>query len=450
MTSRKVERVKYLIIGNSAGAIGATEAIREADRAGSVLIVSDEPYPAYSRPLISDHLATGRPLEKMLFRPADFYQENAVATRLGCRVESVDAAAHRVRLGNGKRIGWEKLLLATGGRPIIPPIKGSEGRGVFTFATLDDAQAISRHISRGMKAVVIGGGLIGVSVTEALVKREVSVTMVEMKERVLNTILDEDASAWEEAALKRVGVNIIVNHTVANVSRYPVNGLVSSVTLDDGSLIPCHLVILAIGVRPRTELATQAGLKTGQGIVVNRQMATSCPDLYACGDVAETHDFIHGHNRLTPIWPNAYLEGRVAGLNMAGLTAEYAGATAMNAMKYFGVDMVSAGILSPPDNDGYELLTQQNPNWYQKLVLKDDYLVGMVMVGNIDRAGIIYNLMKKRVKVTDFKRTLLSPDFGLAGLPDELWRPEFEVPSLKPGSQVTPAEEEPAEVVVDG
>ncbi len=447
MISGKEERVKYLIIGNSAGAIGAAEAIREVDRAGSVLIVSDEPYPAYSRPLISEHLATGQPLEKILFRPSDFYRENGIATRLGCQVKNLDTGKHLALTGNGETIVWEKLLLATGGRPIVPPIKGIKSQGVFTFTNLDDAGAISRHISRETKTVVIGGGLIGVSVTEALLKRGIPVTIVEMKERLLSIMLDETASNLAEESLKKAGGDVLTGHTVLGISSNLINRRVNGVKLDDGSSIPCQVVIVAIGVSPRTELATQAGLKIGQGIVVDRHMATSCPDIYACGDVAEAYDFIHGCNRLTPIWPNAYLGGRTAGFNMAGVNAEYPGGTAMNAMKYFGVDIISAGIVVPPDNDGYEIISNNCPEGYRKFVLREDYLVGMVMVGNIDRAGIIYNLMKNRVKVTGFKDELLSPDFGLASLPDDLWRPEFEVPAIKPGSQVAPVETEETLVI---
>ena len=196
-------RTKYLLVGNSAGGIGAAEAIREADTEGAITIVSDEPYPAYSRPLISKYLSRERTLEGMLFRPAEFYTQSNIVSVLGKRITGLGLQSHTAELDGGDRIAWDKLLLATGGVPIVPKIEGLGKRGIFTFTTLDDARAVDRFLDNDNKAVVIGGGLIGISVTEALVKRGVEVTVVEMKDRILNTILDEQASVMAEEALIR-------------------------------------------------------------------------------------------------------------------------------------------------------------------------------------------------------------------------------------------------------
>ena len=420
-------RVKYLIIGNSAGGIGAAEAIREVDRQGTLAIVSDEPQPAYSRPLISEYLAERCPLEKMLFRPADFYEKNDIYTFPGNKAQRLDIDGHIVELEGGERINWEKLLLATGGLPIVPHIKDIRRRGVFTFTTLDDAKAIDQYLNRNhvARAVVIGGGLIGVSVTEALMKRGVEVTIIEMKEWILNTILDEEASALEAEALRRAGAGIITGHTVSKINSE--EETVSSVTLDNRSPIHCNLVIMAIGVRPRTELVSHTKIKTNQGIIVDRYMATSCPDVYACGDAAEAYDFVYGERRLTPIWPNAYTGGRVAGFNMAGISTQYQGGTSMNSIKYFGLDIVSAGMVNPP-NDSYEVLGEKHNGTYHKVILKDGLVVGMVFAGNIEKSGIVFNLMKDRVNVDTFKHVLTATDFGLASLPEEIWRPRLQAP----------------------
>ena len=386
-------------------------------------------------------------MEKMLFRPADFAEKNHIQAILGQKAEELDIDKHAIRLGNGRTIAWERLLLATGGAPIVPRIEGIDRNGVFTFITLDEAKAIDQYLGhRVERAVVIGGGLIGVSVTEALVKRGIKVTIVEMKERILNTILDEEASSLAEERFQRAGVGIITGHTVAAVSSYYLAGEVTGVTLDDSRPIPCELVVVAIGVQPRTELVAGTEIKINRGIIVDRHMATSSPDVYACGDVAEAYDFIYGENRLTPIWPNAYIGGRVAGFNMAGVPTEYPGGTSMNSLKYFGLAIVSAGMLNPPDAS-YEVISKKRDHSYKKVILKDGLVVGMVFAGEIEKSGIVFNLMKDRVNVDSFKQALVADDFGLASLPEELWRPRLEVPPSLLASLAT-AIGQPEEIVI--
>ena len=435
------EKVKYLIIGNSAGGIGAVEAIREADKAGAITVISDEPYPAYSRPLISDYLADGYPLERMLFRPADFYQRNDIQAVLGQKVTELNVEKHAIRLEGNRTIIWDKLLLATGSLPIIPAIDGLGLKGVFTFSTLDDAKRIDqflKHYDGEVRAVVIGGGLIGVSAATALVKRGVGVTVVEMKDRILNTVLDEEGSTLVAASLKQSGVDIITGNIVTGVGNYT-PGETTGVTMDDGRQLPCETVIVAIGVRPRVELIPETRINMNRGIIVDRHMATSCPDVYACGDVAEAHDFVYDENRLTLIWPNAYVGGRVAGFNMAGRPTIYQGGTSMNAIKYMGESIVSAGIVSPPD-DGYEVISHKDNHVYRKVVLREGLIVGLVFSGDIERSGIVYNLMKDRVNVDSFKEVLIADDFGLASLPEKIWRARLATLPLESTLPLTSAE----------
>ena len=418
-------RTKYLIIGNSAGGIGAAEAIRQVDKEGALTVVSEEPYPAYSRPLISKYLAGERTFDGILFRPLDFYDQNNILFLPGRRVRHLELDSRTAWLEDNERIAWDKLLLAVGGKPIFPKMKGSDKRGVFTFTNLDDAKAVDRFLDNARKAVVIGGGLIGISVTEALVKRGLDVVVVEMKERILNTILDEQASLMAEEVLKQAGVGIIAGHTVIEISG---KETVEGVVLDDGKAVPCDLVLVAIGVSPRSELALDAKLRVKRGIVVDRHMATDHLGVYACGDVAEAYDFVYGDNRLTPIWPNAYIEGRIAGFNMAGILTKYAGGTAMNSLNYFGIDITSAGIPAAPDDDGYEIISKQGRGTYQKIILKDNLIVGMIAVGNIEKSGIIFGLMRDRVDVESFRQSLLADNFGLAVFPRVLWQERLETP----------------------
>jgi len=419
-------RSKYLIIGNSAGGVGAAEAIREVDNEGSLVIVSDEPYPAYSRPLIAKFLAGERSLEGMLYRPADFYVQNNILFLPGNEVTHLELDEQTAQLADGEHICWERLLLAAVGIAIAPKIEGIAKNGVFGFATLDDARAIGKFLQNGAdEAAVIGGGLIGMSVAEALTKRGIEVTIIELKERILNTILDEQASFMVEKAIRQAGAAITTGHSVTEISGTPAAG---GIILDNGEVIPCDLVVMAIGLLPRTQLALDAGMKVNRGIVVDHHMAASHKDVYSCGGVAEAYDFVYGEDRLTPIWPNAYIGGRIAGYNMAGVEAEYAGGTAINSLNYFGIDIVSAGMPTPPDNDSYEVISQREGGVYRKIVLQDDLIKGMIFVGNIEKSGMVFGLMRDRVNAASFKQSLLFDGFGLALLPRALWQARLETP----------------------
>ncbi|AKG53365.1 nitrite reductase probable [NAD(P)H] subunit [Dehalogenimonas sp. WBC-2] len=411
-------KTKYLVIGNSAGGIGAAEAIREIDSRGVITIVGEEPYAAYSRPLISKYVSGEYTPDAMRIRRADFYDKNCIDLKLGHKAYKMDVTARKVTLDDGTEIEYEKLLLATGGKPIVPKMEGMGKAGIFNFITLADAKKVEEYLPDVRRAVVIGGGLIGISATEALVKRGIKVTVVEMKSYPLNTILDEPAGRIAEYAIKKYGVNIMTGRTVAKILG---EDRVTGVVFDDGHEMVCDMVVVAVGVFPKVELAQASGINVNRGIVVDNHMMTSVTDIYACGDASEAYDYVYGAGRLSPVWPNAYIGGRVAGYNMAGLPTHYRGGTAMNSLNYFGLEIATAGMASPPSPEGYEVLKSESEDSYRKLVINsEDKLTGLIFIGNIDKAGIYFGLMRDRIPVTAFKNKLLADDFGLALLPKEI------------------------------
>jgi len=418
---------KYLIIGNAAGGVGAVEGIRTADKTGTITIVSSEPYDAYSRPLIAEYLTGERDFDGVRYRPAEFYKKNTVTTLFGVGVTRLDVKGRSAELTDGRKIGWEKVLIATGGLPIVPKTPGMEAKGVFTFITLDDAKKIKSYIAgHSMSAVVIGGGLIGLSVSESLRKCGVRVTIVELRDYILNTILDAEAGAFAAKAVNKAGVSILTGRTVTKINAGS-DGAVSGVTLDDGANIACEIVVFAIGVRPNTDIAAGTGIKLNRGILVDRHMATNIPDVFACGDAAEAFDFTVGEARLTPVWPNAYLGGRIAGLNMAGKVAEYPGGTAMNSLKYFGMELATAGATTTVPT-GFDSASDATNGTFRKLILKNGTIAGMVFIGNIEKAGIVFGLMKDKVNVNDFKKVLVAPDLNEAALPEAVYKTKINPP----------------------
>jgi len=416
---------KYVIVGASAAGIGAVEAIREVDPKGTITVISDEQCPQYSRPMISDLVSGKADFGKMMCREHEFWTEKSVQALTGRTAVSLNLKDKYVELDKGDRVDFEKLLVATGGKPFVPKIEGSDKDGVFTFTTLSDAESLAAKLESAESAVVIGAGLIGVSCTEALVKRGLKVTMVELQDKILSLILDPTASEMVENVIRKAGVTIATGQTVKRIVGKPENDkVVGGAVLTSGEQVPCDLVIIAIGVIPRTELVAGTDVKTNRGILVDKTMCTNVQGVYASGDVAEAYDFVYGENRLLPLWPLAQLEGKVAGYNMAGKKADYPGGTAMSSLKYFGIPVISIGIANPKDPDQYETIVNHEPerSLYKKIVLKDNKIVGITLVNDIEKAGVLFHLLKNGVNVKKLKQELVADDFCLATLPRSLRR----------------------------
>jgi len=421
---------KYVIIGGSAGGIGAVEAIREIDPIGTLTVISDEPVPQYSRPMISEYVSKEATVDTMKYRDDQFWRNNNVQTLTGRTANKIDFTKKQVTLDGGDKIDYEKLLIATGGKPFVPRMEGGEKDGVFTFTELSSAKDIEDKLEHSKSAVVIGGGLIGVSAAEALVKRGIKVTLVELKDNILNLTLDKTASDIAEKVLTEAGVTVITGQTVQRIlGRKDNEAAVGGVVMTDGKKIPCDLVVVAIGVIPRTELAKETDLKLNRGIVVDRFMRTNIAEVYACGDVAEAHDFLLNENRLLPLWPLAHMGGRVAGYNMAGKQVEYEGGTVMSSLKYFDLPIIAVGNVNPEELDDYEVLVELKPEKtvYKKILLKDGAIVGFIFLGDIEKAGILFRLLKNHVDVSEIKDKFLSEDFGIVALPEQLRQEMFVV-----------------------
>jgi NAD(P)H-nitrite reductase large subunit len=418
---------KYVIVGASAAGIGAVEAIRDVDPVGSITVISEESCPQYSRPMISDFVSGRANFEKMKCRTDEFWKEKRVETFTGKKATTLNLREKNVMLENGEKISYEKLLLATGGKPFVPKIEGLDKDNVFTFTTIEDAVRLSSKISAisAKTAVVIGAGLIGISVTEALIKRGLKVTLVELQEKILSLLLDATASDLVENVVWNAGGSIVTGQSVQKIIGKPSNeGEVGGVILTNGDCVPCDLVIITIGVVPRTELVVGTDVKTNRGIVVDNMMQTNVPNVYASGDVAEAYDFVLNQNRLLPLWPLAMMEGQVAGFNMAGQKTTYSGGTNMSSLNYFGIPIISIGLANPKEDSSLEVLAKHDAerSFYKKVVLRNNVIVGMTLVNCIERAGVLFYLIKNAVNVKRFKQQLLSEDFGLAILPLSLQR----------------------------
>lgn len=376
--------MKYVIIGNSTAAVGCIEGIRQEDTKGSITVIASEPYHTYSRPLISYLLYGKTDEQRMKYRPDSFYKEKKCTAMLGRTAEKVNAEAKKVILDNGEEIPYDKLLIAAGSAPFIPPMNGLEKvEKRFTFLSLDDAKALEKAISADSRVLIIGAGLIGLKCAEGICDRVKQITVVDLADRILPSILDEEGSGIVQEHIEKKGIRFFLNDSAAELTD-------GRAVLKSGTELDFDVLVVAVGVRPNISLAAEAGAETGRGIVTNKKCETTLPDIYAAGDCAQSHDITTGQDRVLALLPNAYMQGECAGINMAGGDKRYDKAIPMNAIGFFGLHIITAGTY-----DG-EVYTVKKGHSYKKLFTKDNRLMGYILIGDIQRAGIYTSLIREK------------------------------------------------------
>lgn len=396
-----MNKTKYLIIGNSAGAIGGVTGIRREDTDGSITIISAEKHHTYSRPLISYWLEGKVSQEKMIYRDEDFYEKNACEVILGTKAERIDVQKKQVYLAGGGSVTYEKLLVATGSVPFVPPIKGREtAKNTFTFTTMDDAAGVGEILDKNSKVVILGAGLIGLKTAEAVVGQCAGVTVVDLADRVLPSVLDTESAEIIEAHLTSQGMVLKLETSITEIGDM-------EVTLSDGELLPYDILILAVGTRPEMSLVEQAGGKVERGIVTDDHQQTSLKDIYAAGDCTQSYDITSQTAKNMAILPNAYLQGEVAGQNMAGGSAVYEKAFPVNSMGLLGLYMLTAG-----SRIG-ESITVKTDESYKKFYTKDGVLKGYIIIGNCDRGGIYTDMIREQTPLETVDMEMLIKEPGL-------------------------------------
>lgn len=411
--------MKYVIIGASAAGAQAAEDLRKLDPEGEIQIITEESGPPYSRCMIS-RFADGRLQENQLFfKTARFAEDRRIRYVSGVRVERINAASKNVVCSNGETVDYDKLLLATGSRPWIPDLPGRELDGVCTFHSLKDAQTIAAWSATARSAVVIGAGFAGLEAAYALARRGIRATVVERCGQILPNQLDAKGAAIIHRDLERMGVQILLDQSVAAITG---TGRATGIALADNPQIQADFVIVATGTEPNKELAAEAGFETARGIRVSDRLQTSAPHVYAAGDAIEIDDVTTGRRMPSATWFNAVLQGKFAASNMAGRTRPYTGAVGIqNAVQFHQVPAISLGqVLVPSDSrEKYDVISQsESDSAYKKLVLKDGRIVGMVMVGDIQKSGFYGALIRHQVDVSTHCHKLLDKDFSYAVFAD--------------------------------
>ena len=376
--------MKYVIIGNSAAAVGGVEGIRSVDQEGSITLIASEPHHTYSRPLIS-YLAWGKTDEPhMKYRPDDFYEKNGVTPLLGCTAVSIDRQTRTVALADGKKVPYDKLLVATGSSPFVPPMEGLETvENKFSFMTLDDARALMAALQPDSRVLIVGAGLIGMKCAEGIRHLCGEMTILDLAPRILPAVLDEEGSAIVQKHVEAQGITFKLADSVARFEPHTAH-------LKSGESVDFDVLVLAVGVRPNVGLVQDAGGKVARGIVTDERQCTTLENVYAAGDCTVSHDVTSGLDKILALLPNAYLQGEVAGKNMAGGDAVYDKAIPMNAGGFFGLHIATCG-----DLHGEDCISRENGS-YKRLVVRDGRLVGFILIGDVARAGIYTSLVREQ------------------------------------------------------
>ena len=359
------------------------------------------------------------PNAKLDLRPLEFYQEKNIQAILGHRAVKIDSAAREVHLDDGHKIPYDKLLLATGGSPQKTAVKGEERRGVFGFRTYRDLLNIHEAIKSAKEAVVLGGGCIGLQAASGLHHHKVKTTIAIASPHLLSQVADPECGDYFQGLFEKHSVAV---KTGISPVEFKGGEQVESVLFDDGTELPAQIVITGKGVVPNVQLAEGTKIRVDWGIITDEQMRTDEPDIFAAGDVALTQDRVACKSTVNAVWPCAYEQGRVAGFNMAGVPRKYDGSMRMNAAEFFGVSFISIGIVKPK-GEGYESHSRmlKDKGLYWKLVFlrssgspQGNILVGAVLMGRVDGAGVLGNLMRKRVDVSSIKDELINGHYDYA------------------------------------
>jgi len=394
---------RLVVVGNGMAGMACVEQILRHSPQFHITVFGDETHVNYNRIQLSAVLAGEKEAGEIVLNDLDWYRENEIDLRLGVRITGVDSAARTVTGDDGSVTAYDKLLLATGSSPLIPPIAGADKDGVFCFRNLNDTRALLERVRPGLNTVVIGGGLLGLEAARGLQLRGAEVTVVHLMSTLMERQLDPAGGQYLQRKIEVLGVNVLLSHTTTAILG---NGRVEGIGFANGYRMETALVVIAVGIRPNVELGRAAGLAVNRGIVVNDYMETSDPSIFAVGECVEHRGVVYG--LVSPL----YEQGRVLAATITGNRGpRYTGSVPEARLKIMGVDVFSAGFVQDGGPE-LEAVRYEDPaqGIYKKLVLKDGRLAGVILIGDASDSRRYMEWLRTGADLTDKRRRLLSPD----------------------------------------
>lgn len=386
----------YVILGNGTAGLNAAKAIRQRDRTGTVIMISNEPYPSYNRPMLTKSMLASLTPDQIAVETTQWYEKNRIYQMLGRTVLSIDTEASEVVLDDGSKIHFTRLIYALGSECFIPPIPGSDRKQVIAVRRIQDVEQISGLLKASRHAVVIGGGVLGLEAAWELKKAGLSVTVLEAAPMLMGRQLDATAGSILEEISRRNGISIHTGVSIVSIDGDE-TGAVSGVSLSSGEVFPADLVIVSAGVRANTALAKEAGLKTEKAVVVNSRMETEMKHIYACGDCAE----YKGTN--FAIWPEASEQGRIAGANAAGDELEYRPVSSALTFNGMNTSLYAAGDNGKNPNLLYKTVEFKDAGkeQYRKLYFLNNRLCGVILIGDLSQMARMTELLEQHASYNE-------------------------------------------------
>lgn len=378
----------FVILGNGGAALSALKAIRSLRPEDPITLISQEDCPAYSPALTTYYLRGTIPYRRMFLCPLSYYRCQRATLLLRKRAIAVEPRREQVVVEGGEGVPYDELLIATGSRPLLPPTPGREL--ALTLWTARQAQVLKMRTKKAWRIAVVGAGLIGLQILDALYYRERFLTLVEMLPQVLPRVLDGEASFRVEQRLREGGIDLRLGETVEEVRD---QGKLKELRLASGAKVEAQVVVFATGVAPNTSALTGSGVRVEQGVVVDETGRTNLEHIYAAGDVAQGPDSLTGRPQVNATWPNALEGGWTAGLNMAGQHTPRPHNIRVNILTPLGLPVASLGRVDPGPGD--EEVTRRSPGSYRKLLYHGGRLVGALLVGEVAEVGILANRLAR-------------------------------------------------------
>ena len=407
--------MNHVIIGNGIAGVSAAETIRRIDPQTSITIIAGETFPPYSRPMISMVLEGAIGADRLPIRSPDFYKLLGVEPVIGEWVRSIDVENREVKTDRSTKIPYDRLLIATGADPRAVRVEGRELSNIFFMRTEAHVKAMLNGLKDARRALVLGGGLVGFKAAYGLMHRGLEVRLLIRSGYPLSLQVDEYAGKMLLRELMNNGLQVQVG---AEVLAFEGNGKVRAALLSDGARVECDLVVIGKGVTPAVSFLPRDKIKVDLGIVVDDHLESSAPGVFAAGDVAEHFDIARKSRWVNAIWPVAVEQGVFAGMNMAGERISYPGSLSRNVIRFFGMDVLTAGIVNPSTDDDLQCMSHYHDrsHTYRKLVFRDDKLVGLVMVNGIEQGGVLMSLIHHEIPIRVSRERLLAPSFNYSQL----------------------------------